>query len=95
VRSVGTLPNIPTWTLGKAKRTSKEPQSLLPTATIALYHNLLECCQVLLKIFSISIDIKNLTAAGFGYLFKQKMLRRVRQKRLNTAAGLFTTRAKN
>jgi hypothetical protein len=34
VRSVGTLPNIPTRTLGKAKRTSKEPQLLLPTATI-------------------------------------------------------------
>ena len=34
-------------------------------------------------------------AAGLGHLFKQKMLRRVRRKRLNTAAGFVCCRCKN
>jgi hypothetical protein len=34
-------------------------------------------------------------AAGLAGLFKQKILSRVRRKRLNTAAGLPITRAKN
>jgi hypothetical protein len=42
-----------------------------------------------------SIEIENLAAAGFCYLFKQKMLPRERRKRLNTAAGLCCCRLKN
>jgi hypothetical protein len=39
VRPVGTLPNVSRpKALGKAERTSKQPQSLLPTATLGLYH---------------------------------------------------------
>jgi folate-dependent phosphoribosylglycinamide formyltransferase PurN len=35
-----------------------------------------------------SIEIENSAAAGFGHLFKQKMLSRVRRKCLNIPPGL-------
>jgi hypothetical protein len=73
---------------------------LTTTTTIALYHNLLECCQVLFKIFKKrrlsggsripELPVYVTTSKNLGLLrmvFKQKMLSRVRRKRLNIPPG--------
>jgi hypothetical protein len=89
LRPVGTLSKSTTRLLDKAERMCKRPQSLLlPTATIALYHNLLECCQVILKIF---FHANRLARQAFTRFNPP----RERRKRLNTSAGLSITRAKN
>ena len=43
MRPVGALPNITTRILGKAERTSKQPDLLPPTATPRLYQRYLRC----------------------------------------------------